>query len=333
MTTTQTPRLTLGLPVYNGEDYLSEAIEALLAQTYSDFELIVSDNASTDRTRTIVEHYAEIDSRVRYIHHQVNRGSAFNHNFCIASARGELFKWVSDDDLYAPSLLQLCVEALDSRPDAVLAHAWTAYIDDAGDVTTRLDYPLTTDVADPVQRFTSLLYTQGGDDIYGVIRRSVLRRVSPHGSYHLADRTFVAELALQGPFYNVPDFLYYRRDHPSRTSRVGSNIRARCVRLDPIRANRWRHPKIRLLAEYILGYILAIHRAPLTASQRLACHRELAWWVLRHANPLHRLQLLDSPDPAFRSIGRNSLAVRLTERLNKFRNRFVSRLPLDRDAL
>lgn len=249
------PRLTLGLPTYNGEQFLGEALDALLAQTYTDFELLVSDNGSTDRTAEIVRRYAAEDPRVRYVHHPVNRGSSFNHNLVIDQARGKFFKWVSDDDLYAPDLLQRCMEALDRRPEISLAHAWTAFIDDQGRVTDKIDYGLTTDMRDPVERFRSVLHTQGGDDIYGVIRMPVLRSVAPFGSYHWADRVFVAELALHGPFHNEPEFLYFRRDHPDRTTRVGLDVRQRCARLDPARANRWRHPMVRLLGEYVVGFV------------------------------------------------------------------------------
>jgi glycosyltransferase involved in cell wall biosynthesis len=249
------------------------------------------------------------------VRHPVNRGSSFNHNFVIEQARGEFFKWVSDDDLYAPDLLQRCIDALDTRPEISLAHAWTAFIDDQGRVTDKIDYPLTTDVPDPVERFRSVLYTQGGDDIYGVIRMSILRQVAPFGSYHWADRPFVAELALHGPFHNVPEFLYFRRDHPDRTTRVGLDIRARCTRLDPARANRWRHPLVRLLSEYVLGFISAIRRAPISRRDRVRCARELLLWLLSHANPMHRRELLKSPDPALRGIGVESRATRLSKRV------------------
>ena len=296
--TTAVPRLTLGLPVYNGERYLAASLDALLAQTYTDFELIISDNGSTDRTATIARHYASIDPRVRYIRHTQNRGSTFSHNFVIEQARGEFFKWVSDDDLYAPDLLRRCIDALDSRPEIVLAHAWTAFTDDAGEVHDPIDYALTTDVPDPVERFRSVLYTVGGDDIYGVIRMSVLREVAPFGSYHWADRTFVAELALHGPFHNVPEFLYFRRDHPMRTSRLArNNIRRRCARLDPARANRWRHPLVRLVGEYLLGYVSAIWRAPIGFKDRLGCTRELAVWIGRHADPRRNGPLPKSTAP------------------------------------
>ncbi|HEY0239122.1 MAG TPA: glycosyltransferase family 2 protein [Friedmanniella sp.] len=309
------PRLTLGLPVYNGERFLAESLDALLAQTFADFELIISDNASADGTRAIAEAYAERDPRVRYVRHPVNRGSTFNHNFVIHEARGELFKWVSDDDLYAPELLQRCIEALDARPEVTVAHAWTAYVDDRGELVDRPPYPLVTDVPDPAARLHSLLVTQGGDDIYGVIRMSVLSQVELFGSYHMADRTFVAELLLHGPFHNVPDYLYFRRDHPGRASRVGRFIRRRCSHLDPARANRWRHPMVRLLGEYVLGFVTAVARAPLSRSERLRCYLTLAGWLVSHVNPMYRSHMAASPDPAFAAIGEGSLAARVTERV------------------
>ena len=309
------PRLTLGLPVYDGERYLAESLDALLAQTYTDFELIISDNASTDGTSAIAQAYAEQDPRVRYVRHPVNRGSTFNHNFVIQEARGELFKWVSDDDLYAPELLERCIEALDARPEVPVAHAWTAYLDEQGELVDKPPYPLVTDVADPARRFRSLLHTQGGDDIYGVIRMSVLSQVEPFGSYHMADRTFVAELLLHGPFHNVAEHLYFRRDHPARASRVGRYIRRRCSHLDPARANRWRHPMVRLLGEYVWGFVAAVWRTPLSTRDRLRCYRELLLWLISHLNPLYRQALTDSPDPAFAAIGEGSWAARVSERV------------------
>jgi glycosyltransferase involved in cell wall biosynthesis len=310
VTTTAIPRLTLGLPTYNGEEFLAESLDALLAQTFTDFELIISDNGSTDRTAEIARQYEAKDHRVRYVHHPKNRGSTFNHNFVVEQARGELFKWVSDDDLYSPDLLQRCIDALDTHPQIVLAHAWTAFIDSTGKITNAIDYPLTTDFGDPVERFSSLLYTHGGDDFYGVIRMSVLREIKPFGSFHWADRTIVAELALQGPFYNVPDFLYFRRDHPTRATRIGSDVRRRCTTLDPERANRWRHPAVRLLGEYLLAYASAIWRAPMSTTDRWRCSKELAIWIARHANPKYKRRLLESPDPAVKDIGVAALSGR-----------------------
>jgi glycosyltransferase involved in cell wall biosynthesis len=306
------PRLTLGLPTYNGERFLAAALDDLLAQTFTDFELIISDNASTDGTRAIGERYEALDPRVRYVRHPTNLGSAENHNFVIREATGEFFKWASDDDLYAPDLLQRCVDALDARPEIVLAHAGTAFINEGGEVIRIQGYPLTTDVPSPSERFRSLLYTVGGDDIYGVIRTEVLHRMPPHGSFHLADRVFVAELALNGRFHQIPEPLYFRRDHPGRAERASAGIRRRCVNLDPRRSNRWLHPAVRLLVEYIFGYLAVIRRAPISWPERGRCTRDLTIWVLAHFNPLRGRKLLRSPDPAVQARGNRSWVTRIT---------------------
>lgn len=230
------PRLSIGLPVYNGEEYLAESLDALLGQTYEDFELVISDNASTDGTQDICRRYAEKDSRIRYLRLSRNIGAAPNHNHVFTECRGELFKWASHDDLYARDLLLRCVQALDERPEVILAHSGQAVIDGDGKVKVPYEYGLATDSPHAPERFRSLLFEPGGDDFYGVMRADVLRRVKPHDSYHHADRTFVAEITLHGPFHQVPELLYFRRDHPTRAERANPSKRSRCANLDPRRA-------------------------------------------------------------------------------------------------
>jgi glycosyltransferase involved in cell wall biosynthesis len=278
---TTTPRLTIGLPVYNGEKYVAESIEALLGQSFTDFELIISDNASTDGTGEISRHYEKQDSRVRYFRQPQNIGLAPNHNFVAEQARGELFKWASNDDLYARDLLERCIDALDKHPDVVLAHAWTARVDASGAVTKALEYPLNTSSPRAPERFRSLLFVSGGDDDYGVMRTEVLRRTAMKESYHHADRTIIAELSLYGQFYQVPDWLYFRRDHADRAERACPTMRSRCANMDPRRADRLRHPAVRLYGEYLWAYVTAIHRAPLPAAERRECYRHLAEWVAK----------------------------------------------------
>jgi glycosyltransferase involved in cell wall biosynthesis len=273
------PRLSVGLPVYNGEKYLAQSIDALLGQSYEDFELIISDNASNDGTAGICRRYEKQDSRVRYIRQRYNVGCALNHNLLVGQARGELFKWASCDDLYARDLLKCCVEALDEYPDVVLAHSWTATINSSGAVTRAMEYSLATDSTRPPERFRSMLFANHSDDSYGVIRADVLRRVKPHDSYYHAERTFTAEIGLQGPFYLVPDWLYFRRDHPDRALRAHPTVRSWCANLDPRRMDRLRHPVPRLYAEYVWGFIAAIRRAPLSSADRLACYLYLAEWA------------------------------------------------------
>ena len=271
------PTLTVGLPVYNGAEYLAQSLDALLAQTYKDFELVISDNASTDETADICRDYAGRDERIRYVRQPVNIGAAPNHNFLVGEARGRYFKWASHDDLYAPELLEKCVEVLESRPDAVLVHCWDALIDEDGKLLREVPYVLDTANPSPSARLRSLLYTPGGNDFYGVIRTDILRRVGPHGTYYNADRTIVSSLCLQGPFLQVPEVLYWRREHAHRASRAGDH-RAVAAALGPGRASRLRHPMTRMYVEYVHGFVQAIRRAPLTSAERNQCLAEVARW-------------------------------------------------------
>jgi len=298
------PRLSVGLPVYNGEKYLTESIESLLGQSYKDFELIISDNASTDSTADICRRYANQDSRIRYIRQPRNIGLAPNHNFVVDKSRGEFFKWAASDDLYARDLLQSCVDALDAHPDVVLAHSWTAAIDGAGNIMQAYKYPLATDSPSAPERFRSFMFGSSGlfedpdskdhrlfrvdnqgilraCDEYGVIRTKILRQIAPHGSYHHQDRIVVCELLLHGPFHETPDWMYLRREHGGRAYQ--SSTRDRCVILDPQRASRLRHPTARLVAEYLWGYVAAIRRAPLSSADRRECYRVLAHWMADRA--------------------------------------------------
>lgn len=301
------PTLSIGLPVYNGDQYLAEALEALLAQTYRDFELIVSDNASTDSTAEICQKYAERDARIRYVRQSTNIGAAPNHNVLVTMARGRYFKWASHDDLYAPTLVERCVEVLETNPEPVLVHAYDAIINGEGEIVRTVPYPLDTANPRPSARLRSLLYAPGGNDVYGVIRIDVLRRVGPHGSYYNADRTIVASLSLQGPFYQVPEVLYFRRDHPERATRASSR-RARSAVLDPVRGNRWRHPMIRIYAEYVLGYVKAIRQAHLGVIETSRCLAEVAGWMLSCLWPGRKRRSLESANPLTRHNPRSATA-------------------------
>src|SRR3954469_1453627 len=282
-----TPRLTIGLPVYNGENFLAESIDALLAQTYSDFELVISDNASTDGTEEICRGYAAGDKRIRYIKQAENIGAAPNHNFLVGQARGELFKWAAHDDLFAPKLVQSCVELLDDNRDAVLAHAYMAIVDETGAVIETYDYTLKTDSPSAPVRFRDLLFTDGGDDYYGVIRTDVMRAIAPHDSYHNAGRKLVAELALYGRFLQAPEVMFFRREHPGRGDRLGS-VKAVCRNLDPRRAN---HSTARLMREYLTSYFTAVARAPLSAADRRRCYALLTRWLSDRTvlKPVHKI--------------------------------------------
>jgi glycosyltransferase involved in cell wall biosynthesis len=279
------PRLTIGLPVYNGENFLAEAIEALLGQTYEDFELLISDNSSSDRTESICRTYAKLDSRVRYVRQERNIGRVPNHNFVIERTTTELFKMAAHDDLYARDLLKRCVDALDEHPEAIVAHSWEARVDEDGKLISALSYSAVADTRRAPDRFRSMLFDGWDDYMYGVIRTSVLRRVHLLGTHHFADRTFNTEFSLHGPFQLVPDWLYFRREHAGRPSDHPDSpspytVRTRSAGMDPRRASRLTHPMIRLYSEYVWGYVRAIRTAPLSAGERRECFYHLGRWLV-----------------------------------------------------
>jgi glycosyltransferase involved in cell wall biosynthesis len=288
---TVAPTITIGLPVYNGEEYLEASLEGLLAQTYRDFELIISDNASTDRTPDICRAYASRDSRIRLVRQPHNLGAGPNHNLLVPMARGRYFKWAAHDDMYAPELLERCIAAFEDHPDAVLVNVGDVVVDPHGEVVERPDYRLDSSNPRPHLRLRSLLNTDGGNDIYGLIRTDVMSAVRPHNSYLHADRTFMAELALAGPWYQVPEILYFRRDHPNRTSRTSSS-RGFATRLDPRRQNRWRHPLLRLYVEYVWGWAQAVWSAPIPVGEKSRCMIEVATWFTGRLRPKSMRELL-----------------------------------------
>ncbi len=277
------PRLTIGLPVFNGEDLLCESIDALLGQSYEEFELLISDNASTDSTQDICQDYAKQDSRVRYIRQPHNIGLQPNENFVMRQGRTELFKLAAHDDLYARDLIKRCIEALDEHPEVVVAHAWEARIDVAGKLTEALSYSVAADARRAPDRFRSMLFDGWDDYTYGVMRSEVLRRAHLLGSHHFSDRTFNTELNLHGPFYLVPEWMYFRREHPERTEPY--TIRTRAAYMNYRRMSRL-NPAVRLYGEYIWAYVTAIRSAPMSAAEKRECLGHLAAWLSTRMLPV-----------------------------------------------
>jgi glycosyltransferase involved in cell wall biosynthesis len=286
------PTVTVALPVYNGEAFLEEALDGLLAQSYTDFELLISDNASSDATASICATYADRDPRIRYLRQATNIGAVPNHNLLVGLARGRYFKWVGHDDLFEPELLRRCVEGLESHPEAVLANVWDGVVDAQG---RRAAAPYLLDAANSQAhlRFRSLLREDGGNDVYGLIRTDRLRGIHPMGSFLHADRAFVAELILNAPFHHVEEVLYFRREHPGRTSHAP---RARDVvtRLDPARA---KHSVARLYLAYVADLFASVRRARLTTRERLLCWRQLVWFLLSRVRPATLVQVVTGRAP------------------------------------
>jgi glycosyltransferase involved in cell wall biosynthesis len=261
------PKVTVGLPVYNGERYLAETLDSILAQDFEDFELLVSDNASTDGTAQILREYAERDPRVT-VHRQLhNVGAAANYNWLAQHARGEYFKWAGYDDLLDPRMLTACVATLDGDPEVVLAYPETTMIDASG--TSRGPYAerLSVEHACVVARVAHLAYRVNlCNACFGVMRTSVLRQTGIIRPFISSDITFLAEMAAQGRFRLVSQPLFFRRVHDG-SSRQGDVTLAEVARwFDPANARGPRFPRVRLIWETSL----ALTRAPLRPRDSVA---------------------------------------------------------------
>jgi glycosyltransferase involved in cell wall biosynthesis len=272
------PRVSVGLPVYNGENFLEDAIRSVLRQTFGDLELVVCDNASVDRTQTICRDYAAMDPRLRYHRHPRNLGAAPNYNRCFALSQGELFKWLSHDDRLLPGYLAATVAALDAAPDAVLAHTVVDYIDAQGLVFAHYDSGLAqADHPDPARRFAALvLRSHACVDFFGTIRRTALEGSLLHARFHGADRALLAQLALRGRLLQLKTPLVQMREHQARyTRQAGGDARARRLWHDSSGQGAAALPTFELLG----AYRRLVRTERLRPHERRRCARVLwRWW-------------------------------------------------------
>jgi glycosyltransferase involved in cell wall biosynthesis len=271
------PRVSIGLPVWNGERYLAEALDSILAQTHADFELIISDNASTDRTGEICRMYAARDERIRYFRNETNLGAAGNFNRVFELASGDYFKWAAYDDLCAPEYLERCVKILDREPDIVLCYAKTRIIDEHGEFVEDYLDGLNLRSPKPHERFRDLFSAPGlCNPVFGLIRSAVLKRTALIGNYASSDRVLLGELALLGQFYEIPEYLFLRRGHPERSLEANVTDAEIAAWFDPALRGRILLPRWRRLFEY-LG---AIRRVPVSWFERVRCYIQLGRFVL-----------------------------------------------------
>lgn len=215
-------RVSLALPVFNGERFVGEAIQSILRQDFSDFELIIVDNASTDRTASICQEFAASDKRIKYVRNERNIGAAANFNLGFKMSTAPYFKWCADDDLISHNFIGTCVKALVEQPTAVLAYGTTECIDAHGNIIPLIGRMVPEMVAlSPAQRFQKIVTSWSACfEIFGLIRREALSRSTLHRMYYGSDRALLAELALLGEFACMPDAIFYNRDHEGRSLRI-----------------------------------------------------------------------------------------------------------------
>lgn len=280
---TPIPKVSIGVPVYNGADHLRSAVESMLNQTFGDFEMLILDNASTDKTPRIGRTLAAKDDRVRYERNRKNLGGIENFNRCFQKTRGQYFKWTAGDDLCELTFLERCVELLDENPGAVLAHTGIRAIDSDGDPlpydeerggfvdragVLRLFDPqeraamLADDV---VERFDAMLHTTtvAPHEIYGLIRRSALERTDLM-QLHGQEGLLMCELGLLGRFVHADDPLFLRRFHPGNAPRTRRELIEYQTGEEPVVVTPpWRSFFIYLRAVITIG--------DLTLAERLRC--------------------------------------------------------------
>jgi glycosyltransferase involved in cell wall biosynthesis len=280
------------MPVYNGADFIVETLESILAQDYTDFELIISDNASTDATREICESYASRDPRISYSRLPENLGAARNYNRVFELASGEFFKWAAHDDLLTPRFLSSCVAAFDTGPpEAVLVHPATRVIDEAGrpvigvgddpDRTTelvfsrRLERMLVT--PEDVQSILHRCFP-----VFGLFRRSALERSSLIANFPRSDMLLLVQLALIGPFLAIDEELFIYRRHLNNSimsaekNGRGTDLERRIAHwFDPRRGKYFPATVTRLS----MGFLRAALRLPDSTSDRMTATRIVLYWI------------------------------------------------------
>ena len=285
--TAENPAVTVGLPVFNGENYLNEALESLLSQDFEDFELVISDNASTDNTRLILEEWAARDPRVKVSLNDRNVGGAANFNRVLALARGQYFRWASHDDLVAPEMLRTCMTVIEEEGSScVLVYPQTVIIDDEGSAVEVFDNNLDLRSSDPVHRLRAFIknYTLS-NVLFGLMRTEAIRSTGGIPDYNPGDVVMIAALALRGRFVEIPKPLFMRRVHEEMSWKASKTPEGFAQWFNPDRDPLIVFPRWRAWR----GMIRVAWSSPLTMGEKVrATAVVLLTWPNRYGSQLFR---------------------------------------------
>jgi glycosyltransferase involved in cell wall biosynthesis len=269
--TISNPQVSIGLPVFNGEKYLRESIDSILAQTFTDFELIISDNASTDATQDICQEYLTKDSRVKYHRNISNVGGHNNINITIKLSRGKYFRLAADDDVCAPELLAKYVSVLDRDPSVVLCYSTFMKIDENGQQIELIDTDMASS-SQPHLRFQKLAHPKHNcETAYGLVVMNTLRKTDLFLNYSDADRTLLAELSLYGRYHHIPETLFFKRYHPGMSTEVYPDALERMAWFELPSEDKIQD-YFGLTLTQLSYYLRIVSRAPLTFQERLRCY-------------------------------------------------------------
>ena len=223
-------KVAIGMPVYNGAKYIRQTIDSLLSQTFTDFQLLICDDGSTDETLAICREYAAIDSRIRLHQNELRLGGAKNLNRAFELSQGKYFMWAAQDDWFAPNYIEKCLAKLEQSPRAVLALSEMVMVDEAGNRVSAANpidnVNIGTEGMDVVQRLHEVFCRTGWWAIYGLIRPEVLRKTKQYRGEFAGDVILIAELLLHGEFAKVPEPLFFYRVRTKQVFSIKHNLQS-----------------------------------------------------------------------------------------------------------
>ncbi len=284
------PKVSIAVPAYNCEKFIAQSLESLLGQTYGDFELVISDNASTDGTEAICRRYEALDKRVRYVRRTQNIGGPGNFRYVFSLCSGRYHKWSTADDYWHPNFLEESVRVLDEKPDVVLCYPKTRKIDMTGNVIAAYDDRLHLIDESPRIRFRQLYERIGLCNAHlGLIRREAMLTTRLIAGHQASDVDFLAEMALRGKFWLLPDVRFFRRFHAESSSWARDDAEHQRKYYDPLaKVDPGMHAWRRLLFEIGL-----VWRSPLGIVDKVALSGDVARWA-RYARHTLSQELMGS---------------------------------------
>jgi glycosyltransferase involved in cell wall biosynthesis len=252
------PLVTVGVPVYNGEEYIQSALDSLLSQIYQNIKIVISDNASVDHTAEICQEYEKKYKKIRYYKNDVNYGSVYNYNKLVDLSDGKYFMWASSHDLWDPSFISKCVSIMEEEKNVVLVYSRTLLIDTDNKPLMITPDEIDTRGMNAVSRYVSIISNLQWCNMFsGVIRRNALIKCERLKDTIGPDNTFLAELSLRGSFAQIKEKLYLRRK--IRKDESPEEYKQRVLNdLNPIKSNEKNRSSLRSLLTQLCAEHLKI---------------------------------------------------------------------------